>query len=393
MNKQGISGSIKAQGMASFLPIVIRDDIIVIGWNDFKREGTDNLLLGFTSQILNIFYDIEKTIIHGSNITLSEDYGQQKLSELAMWGRKAYQLTFNKDCKESIAGRMLMMGDETPIPTFISKSVPFPWELLYDDANVKRAKIDSFWGICYSLARILTPEKGIHQHEQVQTRPSDMLFCLHHQLNRAHSEEFPVIERLVMETPRDHFMLLGPICISGDFGGDQLLKYIESSTHNMVHFACHCRQGPADSDSLVVSLLENITDNNPKIIELNTYDFLEDQVFRRRPLVFLNACQAAGGPDEIRKTFNLPLVFIRGGAAAVVATACPVPDLFASAFASCFYNYFLQDKLTIGQALQKARLYFWDKHHNPLGLAYGLYSPAFYQVAQPPLDVGQNDER
>ncbi len=91
-----------------------------------------------------------------------------------------------------------------------------------------------------------------------------------------------------------------------------------------------------------------------------------------QPLVFLNACQSAGGADELRRTFNLPKAFIQHGAAAVFATACLVLDLFAAVFAKGFYEFFLwglvvEDEatgeigvklMTIGEALRATRWYF-----------------------------------
>jgi CHAT domain-containing protein len=221
-----------------------------------------------------------------------------------------------------------------------------------------------------------------------QARPSDMLFCLHHQLRHAHQEEWPAIEKIVRQTPGDRFSMLGPLCVSEVCDGDTFLAYLDRSTHNMVHFACHCRPGEAGADSLIVSLLRPDEDHDPSSLELETYDFIDvEGVFRRKPLVFLNACQSSGGPDDLRKTFNLPQVFIERGAAAVVATVCPVPDLFAASFARHFYHHFLRGHMTIGQALRVTRRHFIEGHHNPLALAYGLYSPAFYQVARSPIDV------
>lgn len=81
-------------------------------------------------------------------------------------------------------------------------------------------------------------------------------------------------------------------------------------------------------------------------------------------------------------------MFVRRGAGAVIATACPVPDLFAAAFAKHFYTFFLSGQMTIGQALRETRWHFLTKHNNPLGLAYGLYSPANYRLAQSPMMEG-----
>ncbi|MDF5713326.1 MAG: CHAT domain-containing protein [Rhizonema sp. NSF051] len=119
------------------------------------------------------------------------------------------------------------------------------------------------------------------------------------------------------------------------------------------------------------------------------------QICCYQPLVFLNACQSAGGADELRRTFNLPKVFIQHSAAAVIATACPVPDIFAAAFAKVFYKFFLRGMvvtdesgekivkmMSIGEALRATRWYFLTEFNNPLGLAYGLSSPAGYRVEQ-----------
>jgi hypothetical protein len=228
-----------------------------------------------------------------------------------------------------------------------------------------------------------------------------MLFCLHHHLRRTHRQEWPEIQKLVEVTSQDHFRVLGPLGgVTRIHDGETLLEYLDQASHNMVHFACHCQQIDAGSDALVVSLIGNErARSDPQVIQLETYTFIDiNGHFQRQPLVFLNACQSAGGADELRETFNLPRVFIKRGAAAVIATACPVPDHFAAAFARQFYEFFLRgprvtdeqihaktsSPMTIGAALHETRRCLLDEYYNPLGLAYGLYSPPYYRLAQPP---------
>jgi hypothetical protein len=71
------------------------------------------------------------------------------------------------------------------------------------------------------------------------------------------------------------------------------------------------------------------------------------------------------------------------GAMAVIATLCPVPDLFAYAFARKFYNTLFNFKPDpkapvreryLAEALLETRRYFMDEYRNPLGLAYVLYA-------------------
>ena len=206
----------------------------------------------------------------------------------------------------------------------------------------------------------------------------------------------PEIENLVRTTPGNRFTLLGRTCnLTNDPVGDDLLKYIYKANHNMLHFACHCKQSNR-GDSLLVSFLqdEEIAEK-ALVLELETHKFLLRRgKFLCQPLVFLNACQSAGGTDDLRRTFNLPKKFIQHDAAAVIATACPVPALFAAAFAKVFYQYFLRGMvvedevsgekivkiMSIGEALRATRWYFLKEFNNPLGLAYGVYSPASYRV-------------
>ena len=120
----------------------------------------------------------------------------------------------------------------------------------------------------------------------------------------------------------------------------------------MVHFACHAAHRDAGADALIVSLIDlvdfgDVTDRtfNPPVIELDTNAFtLRQGAFKSRPLIFLNACHSGGGADELRETYNLPRVFIERGAGAVIATACPIPDIFAAEFARVFYSFFLRGR-------------------------------------------------
>ena len=383
----GISSAISPRITGPFLDIVLDKDGYSIGWSKFaKSASTDTLLPDCAKQTLDIFRVIKRVINQTQNIDLTQDLCHQLLTELARQGRRAYQEFFSNEAQDLLKSRFQLMGKDTPAPTFISEQLLFPWEVLYEGDDYRIGDPKQFWGLRYSPARILD-RKDVSKYAREQDLPSDMLFCLHHKLVAAHQQEWPAIERLVKLTHQDRFYLLGALEGYDEIqNGEAFLEYLYQADHNMVHFACHCRRWDTSSDALLVSLInKNSNANNPPVIELASGTFLDiPGFFRRQPLVFLNACQSAGGTDEIRNTFNLPKVFVKSGAAAVVATACPVHDLFAAAFARHFYEYFLGKHMTIGEALRETRLHFLRVHNNPLGLAYGLYSPAHYQLAWSP---------
>lgn len=392
----GVSSAIQPEIIASYLPITFNEKQYRISWypTDFDR-GPDPELLKCTERVLACFRKVEKVVNSKKNLTLDPDFCQQQLVELAKYGKLAYRRFFKDDDARQVLQNFLRnMGDNIPSPTFISDLVPFPWEVLYHGNDYHQPKVEEFWGLQYTPARILTPKIDVFKHAMWQTLPSDMLFCLHHKLRQAHQNEWPEIRKLIQLTNQGRCRLLSP---ADEFTsiktGENLLEYLNNATHNMLHFACHCRQSSSEIDALELSILqEDLNEEIPKdtqVIELGVFTFeLIDGQFNLQPFIFLNACQSAGGTDDLRKTFNLPQMFIERGAGAVIATACPVPDLFAAAFAKQFYTFFLGGQMSIGQALRETRLHFLTKHNNPLGLAYGLYSPAYYRVAQAPMMEG-----
>ena len=395
---RGTVSPVSSKRVNNWLEILVEKDFYSIGRWKFTRP-TDEVLEMLTDEVLECFDGLIQLVNQQKSINIDPYLCEKYLVELAEWGRTAYQAFFGEDRPNKILTSRLT---ENVAPTFVSEIMPFPWEVLFEgsEEDYEKGNPEMFWGLRYTPARILNPEKDITDYVLEQAQPSDMLFCLHHRLLQAHHKERPEIERLVRRTPGNRFTLLGTTCKltngkCSDPVGDDLLKYMYKSSHNMLHFACHCKESKR-GDTLLVSFLEDEEiAENALVLELETYKFLLRQgKFLCQPLVFLNACQSAGGADDLRRTFNLPKVFIQYSAAAVIATACPVPDMFAAAFAKVFYQFFLQGMvvedetgekmvkiMSIGEALRATRWFFLKEFNNPLGLAYGLYSPASYCIA------------
>jgi hypothetical protein len=335
----------------------------------------------------------EDELVDRESIELTQATCEKVLTKLAILGHEAFVELFNDDSQEHLGARLT---DKEPpyCPTFLSASAPFPWELLYpDDIDEFGPPADPnpFWGLRYSPARVLDARDPL-LHVSRQALPSDMLFCVHERLREAHEHEWPEIEQLVRGSPDARFLLLhedGAVAVTN---GPALLRYLDESSHTMVHFACHCRQGGDADDALELSLVarEPATGGTLITLETTTFRLVSKGKLKRQPLIFLNACQAAGGGDTVRQVFNLPGKFVARGAGAVVATACPVPDRFAAAFAREFYRLFLSSEcMSIGEALRRTRWHFIrGPYFNPLGLAYGLYTPAHYRLAAAPTDAG-----
>lgn len=399
MSRRGVTSAAPLEEYGLMVPITLEEDEFRVGTAAYRRGRAerDERLLEFTKEVLQVFQRIEDAVLNARSIDLGENFCRLRLEELAKWGSRAYKHLFSsteaRDTLANLLGRF--EGYPTPArPTFISESVPFPWEVLYDADDYEHPDPRGFWGLRLAPARVLD-RLDVWSHVAEQPLPSDMLFCLHAKLREAHEHERPWIEKAVCASAQDRFALLSGGLLGGDrLSGRRLLRYLDGAGHTMVHFACHCRTGGGGNDVLEVSVLADANGDDASLIEVETYAFKDDDEqggFLCKPLVFLNACQSAGRPDLLRNVLNLPRSFVERGAGAVVGTACPVPDLFAAQFARAFYERFLGAteegwRPAIAEALRETRRHFVEEHSNPLGLAYGLYSPAHYRIATPPAE-------
>lgn len=162
--------------------------------------------------------------------------------------------------------------------------------------------------------------------------------------------------------------------------GNEIMELFhrEDFVYGIVHFACHCIDPQTPGVSEVYLWLKA----HDKEVHMTLGDFNvragHHRGFLYRPLVFLNACGSAT-KEHLSQSLDFPSGFLNFGAGGVIATACDMPDNFAGAFATEFYRRLLNKPSTakqvyIGEALLETKRYFLTKYHNPLGLAYGLYS-------------------
>ena len=404
----GLSGTIETiqgqlQKRVMHLDIAIRRSAYRIHLDDWRELSIteEELRKDHAEPILNVFRDIRRYILDNDSITLDKGFCNNRLLELARLGRGAYtSFFFEKNARQVLIEQIMGMEESEYLvaPTIYSNMALFPWEALYDTKVRNSVDTDRFWGFRYAPGRILVDNKGPFQHVGLHRLPSRMLFCIHKDLRYSYEHEWDQIKKLLNDNEKGKCSLLrieSEFLRRSDPGeplGLRFLNNLVNSDHNMIHFACHCRR----ADLLVFSLLngEKITGDEEEIkLSVHTFSEIEGEEegegqFKNEPLVFLNACTSGG---EAYTIFNFPLVLTRAKAAAIIATACPVPDIFAAAFAKVFYDYFINKHLAIGEALRRTRLDFLNKYNNPLGLVYGLYSPSHFRVENKPiLKVNQN---
>ncbi|QTA78703.1 CHAT domain-containing protein [Desulfonema limicola] len=402
----GKSSAVRKQPIFPIGIILEREKYRIEGKHDssFERSARDEWLKEWSGELLEPFRKLSNLVIKYDTCDFSateksKQFADQYTEQLITLGRQAFNQFFeDHDAYEFFMKRISLfkkIGSYVS-PFFWSREIPYPWEVFYPrEIGKDEDPVSFFWGMSYPLGRNLTKDP-FDYHVEEQQAECDMLFGLHKELTYARQKEWPGLKELVIKNSTDAIHVLGGdvgLCLAADntCNDTDLLKYLFNANHNMVHFACHCKRKEKD-DFLKLSWIEgaiNITDaeisGNIASIRLSPRTFLNEfgTFKRQQPLVFLNACQTTGEIDDVTLDFNLPRKFIISKAAAVIATMCPIPDLFAADFAHKFYEFFLKENMEIGEALRAARWFFWEKYNNPLGLAYGLYSSPFYKVAKP----------
>lgn len=352
-----------------------------------QQEFTVSYKPGDIQALNKRFVTLLETIrrdLRGSTTSLSQDKYDKCLNKLRDIGADAYALLpdgmteYIQELEEELEADEPGRG--------ISLDFTFPpemallWEMVYSGDPFGAVDIQQFWGIRYPIGHLFW---NTHLRPSIKLRQG-VFASIHEQLHHTHSELAKIEEKL--RQIREHLQLdvslqrLEHALFEDDLNEETLLRYFYSHdfTYGIVHFACHC-VNPTDTSASQAYL--RITADRCQV-DLRSGYFKKlakhKHRFRHRPLVFLNACQSST-PLYLLQSLNFPRNLLTFRAGGVIATACTMPDHFASQFAVYFYHHLLEHAAQrrpafISEALWQTRRHFLAKDNNPLGLAYGLYA-------------------
>jgi len=171
------------------------------------------------------------------------------------------------------------------------------------------------------------------------------------------------------------------------YGDERFDGSMRVQSDQVQHFACHCEvDDQVTSNSRLILAFDNEISIGALQARFATWPDPERQP---RPLIFLNACGAAG-MDPMRVT-SFPLFFLReNGNRGFIGTEINVPDSFAAAFSRSFYEKFLSG-LNLGNAIHGAKLEMLNKLNNPLGILYTVYADTELRVSRPIKELAPKD--
>jgi hypothetical protein len=139
------------------------------------------------------------------------------------------------------------------------------------------------------------------------------------------------------------------------------------------HFACHCVTGKrADTDYAFLLGSKEAE----RSVSLGNIRYRFKQLVKpdgpvARPLVVANACGSSKIDPRTRGSF--PRWFVNNQHRAYLGTETDVQDDVATAFSERFYQAFITEERTLGDAIVLARRRLLADRGTPLGLLYSLY--------------------
>ena len=124
----------------------------------------------------------------------------------------------------------------------------------------------------------------------------------------------------------------------------------QTGAFDVFHVACHGDVKGDDIDKAELVLTDELVNGRPQYISIsaNVVGRIA-QLWKRRPLVFLNACEAGRLGESLTAWGGWPKKLIASGAGVVVGASWPVRDVASSKFAEAFY-----DALLAGESLAVA---------------------------------------
>jgi hypothetical protein len=298
----------------------------------------------------------------------------QLYGELLTAGNGTYNRVFDREARQFLRAAINDIEKRGIKPILeIECDVPsFPWELLvdidpitlsndYSPENLKKA----FWGTKYNIHRLISLP-GLTSYS---TSNMDGGVC-------------GILADKSVTLVRDEIDFLNHMYTSISIFPDQTtgfypqtIRQVKSFMNGSVvqlHFAGHATSNHKNPLGSTFSLTQDIS------IKLGDLDAgNEELILLQSPLIVMNACRTAVVADG--RPYGFVTTFMERGAKGLVATQTRIPSTVAFEFTSSFYKAFVQDKVSLGDALAAFRDHLIS-FGNPLALTYALHADPFIEV-------------
>ena len=384
------SGKIISSKERLSLLFILDEDRFLVDTIPYTWSVTASGDVDTSNENLVSILDCLRRDVQRNDIKLTEKKRNDYLKQLSETGAAAFNKFLPSEAQKQIFNFEEMQAQEQGLSLAFLDIAPSPrsflWELLYAGDPLKDPDYKQFWGFRYRLGRTYL---GILSYDNFHLLKG-VFSAIHDKLAASKDEVKHLEEEIMLLCNRLNLKGIAVKCIEDCLDSEasstnSFIQFLvdDAFEYGIVHFACHC-DNPQNTNIDHACL--SITSHGKEIeISIEKLTGLKGRYrFSYQPFFFLNACESATPGHRMHK-LNFPTCILNLGASGVIATACVMPDNFASAFGTEFYRRLLNkpsltDSVYVGEALLETRLHFLNEYNNPLGLAYGLYAAADQQL-------------
>jgi CHAT domain-containing protein len=145
------------------------------------------------------------------------------------------------------------------------------------------------------------------------------------------------IEYLTTELPKRNIQ---PTRVASTY--DAFVGALQNPSFDVLHVACHGDVKEDDIEKAELVITDELVSGRPKYVSISaTVVGRIARLWPKRPLVFLNACEAGRLGESLTAWGGWPKKLIGAGAGAVVGASWPVRDIASTKFSTAFYEALL----------------------------------------------------
>lgn len=288
---------------------------------------------------------------------LKEDFADEKEFQGAMAGLTSIGATLERQLVPTELIEYLRQIPPGALVAIESNESWVPWELLADDPA------GEFWGQRFQLVRVPRLPAGSKLPELPPANPL--------------ADENPGARILAVigdkvavgaatgafDSARTFGLPSSEMRDLKDCTFEDLRRAVGSS--ELIHFTCHGRNTPNFHLSLGEGVAKRFLAGQVRVLPL-----------RPNSVVFANACASDRASLMLGTYESFGWEFYHRGARPFIGTLGPVPAAHAIRFAELFYHWFIQNGLSVGRAMQQARIDARKEFRNPFWLFYTIYGSA-----------------
>jgi hypothetical protein len=295
-----------------------------------------------------------------SSVTFDDEKQYERIfSQIETIGMDIYKKLIPDEFKRALWDKK----DEIKNIFVVSDEEWIPWEIIkpFRISESGDTEVDEFWCLKYAISRWLPcyfPEKRIFVGKSALIAYD----------NNGKLKHVPAEVKIITEILRSE----GVDVMSIEPKRFEVLKQLNDSEMNLIHFACestHNERSPDDSDI-------KLEDDGLKARDIGVTNLRKG-----RPLVCISACESGRTGYTFSGIGGFAKAFLDVGSQAFIGPMWRVPDRLSAKFSEELYRNIFEDGLSVGEALKTARHKLMTIK-NPAWMSYLLYSSPVLRIAK-----------